>query len=72
MNHLLLFAVSAGFGSLAWVMLSVSDWLLGEKKDPQAARRLCERPAKRPGIDGRSVARNTSPRAIVPTARKAS
>jgi hypothetical protein len=55
MNALLLFAVSAGFGSLAWTMLAISDWLLSEKKDSQAARRLVERPALRPITGERSV-----------------
>jgi hypothetical protein len=55
MNHLLLFTVSVGFGSLAWIMLAISDWLLGDKKAPQAAHRLFERPALRPDIGERSV-----------------
>jgi hypothetical protein len=31
MNEFFVFASSVGFGSLAWAMLAISDWLLGEK-----------------------------------------
>ena len=40
MNHLILFAVSVGFGSAAWLMLAVADWLLADKPRPTAPQHI--------------------------------
>jgi hypothetical protein len=71
MNQFVLFVISVGFGSLAWMMLVLSDWLLGDKPARPAAHRIYLPPIDRLKI-GRSFANTTSPRGIVPTARKAS
>lgn len=39
MHDFLLFSAAVGFGALAWAMLAVSDWLLGDKEPSQARRR---------------------------------
>jgi hypothetical protein len=71
MNHLLLFTISVGFGALAWIMLVISDWLLGDKPARLGAKRIqspsVERPTYDPYVNGFA-----SPHGIGATARKAS
>jgi purine-nucleoside phosphorylase len=38
MHDLMLFFAAMAFGALAWAMLVVSDWLLGDKEPSQARR----------------------------------
>jgi hypothetical protein len=71
MNHFVLFAISCGFGSLAWIMLAISDWLLGDKP-PRPATSRAQLPPLNRLTKKRTFARSASPRAIVPAARKAS
>ena len=71
MNHFVLFAMSVGFGSFAWMMLALSDWLLGDKPKRPASQRLQSPSVEHPNVNSYAN-RNASPRGIVPTARKAS
>ena len=51
MNHFILFAMSVGFGSFAWMMLAISDWLLGDKPKRSVPQRVQSPSVERPSID---------------------
>ncbi|HEY4234986.1 MAG TPA: hypothetical protein VGM76_16255 [Lacipirellulaceae bacterium] len=70
MNQLLIFATSLGFGSFAWLLLALSDWLLGDKPPRRAPNQLPMPASARPRI--LKIFRKNSPRSIVPGARRAS
>jgi hypothetical protein len=71
MNHLILFAISVGFGSFAWMMLALSDRLLGEKPKRPVARAVQSPLVEHPSTDPYR-SRTALSRLIVPKARKAS
>jgi hypothetical protein len=71
MNQFLLFAISVGFGALAWIMLMISDWLLADKPARPVIQRAPSQPAERLNFD-RHVNSYASSRGVVPTARQAS
>jgi hypothetical protein len=71
MNHFILFAMSVGFGSFAWMMLAVSDWLLGDKPKRSVSQRVQSPFVERPSTDP-FRSRSDLSRLIVPEARKAS
>ncbi len=70
MNHFILFAMSVGFGSFAWIMLTISDWLLGDKPKPPTPHPIQSVTVKRPSQDT-YLSRSVSPRGIVPITRRA-
>lgn len=71
MNQFLLFAISCSFGGLAWIMLVISDWLLGDK--PARTIKSCAPLpfADRPNFD-QFVNTYAASRGIVPTPRQVS
>jgi hypothetical protein len=71
MSHFILFAMSVGFGSFAWMMLAVSDWLLGDKPKRSVSQRVQSPFVERPSTDP-FRSRSDLSRLIVPEARKAS
>ena len=71
MNHFILFAMSVGFGSFAWMMLAISDWLLGDKPKRSVPQRVQSPFVEHPST-GPYRSRTTLSRLIVPKARKAS
>jgi hypothetical protein len=71
MNQFLLFAISVGFGALAWIMLVISDWLLAERPARPVIQRAPSQSAERLNFD-HHVNTYASSRGIVPTARQAS
>lgn len=71
MNHFVLFAVSVGFGSFAWMMLAISDRLLGDRPKGSVPQRVQSPFVERPSSDP-FRSRSDLSRLIVPEARKAS
>ena len=71
MNHFVLFAISVGFGSFAWAMLALSDWLLGERPKRPVPQRVQSSFVEHPSTDPYRN-RTALSRLIVPNARKAS